>query len=129
MRKCKTCKELKSDEYFVRKSNRCKSCQNVLSKEHYLKNKSKYLANNAARKNIRKEFVNEYKKTHPCIQCGESDFRCLDFHHRDPTTKIDCIARMVLTGLLELIKKEIPKCDVLCANCHRKLHYDEFNAI
>ena len=26
---------------------------------------------------------------------------------------------------LDRIKSEAAKCDILCANCHRKLHYDE----
>lgn len=56
-----------------------------------------------------------------CVQCGEDDPVVLDFHHRDPTQK-----RFQLTGSLcysrsrESLLKEIAKCDVLCANCHRK---------
>jgi len=60
-----------------------------------------------------------------CIKCGEKDPSCLDFHHRDG--KIDKrgnigeIRRYAIPKLLE----EIAKCDVLCANCHRKHHRDE----
>lgn len=55
--------------------------------------------------------------------CGESDVRCLDFHHRNPKVKSFCIAIGVKRGFsLERIKKEIKKCDVICSNCHRKFH-------
>lgn len=62
-----------------------------------------------------------YLSTHPCIDCGESDPVVLDFDHIDPATKTRSIARM-LSGHVkwENILKEIEKCEVRCANCHRR---------
>lgn len=35
------------------------------------------------------------------------------------------VSKMVTYGFsLEEIEEEVKKCDVLCANCHRKEHYD-----
>lgn len=66
-----------------------------------------------------------YKSTLKCVRCGENHPACLDFHHRDPTQKKD-ISQMVRNGTsLDLIKVEIAKCDVLCKNCHTKLHAEE----
>ena len=59
-----------------------------------------------------------------CIKCGEKDPACLDFHHRDPTTKEGHIGEFRKFGMKRLLA-EIEKCDVLCANCHRKFHRDE----
>lgn len=60
-----------------------------------------------------------------CIRCGEKDPACLDFHHRDGgTTKDGDIATLRRFGWARL-RAEIAKCDVLCANCHRKHHRDE----
>jgi len=74
-------------------------------------------ARNAARN---KEFLREYKATHPCIECGESDPVVLDFHHRDRTQKAFTVAhRAGRIGQATLLK-EIEKCDILCANCHRR---------
>lgn len=54
--------------------------------------------------------------------CGESDIRCLDFHHRDPATKLSGINKMIRDNYsMEVVEAEIAKCDVICANCHRKL--------
>lgn len=61
-----------------------------------------------------------YLAEHPCVDCGMSDVRVLDFDHRDPTTKRLCIAQMLTGGWTwQAILDEIDKCDVRCANCHR----------
>jgi hypothetical protein len=49
----------------------------------------------------------------------------LDFHHRDEDFKEHKICDMVHRGFtLAKILAEIAKCDVLCANCHRRFHYE-----
>lgn len=72
----------------------------------------------------RKQFE-EWKGTLACIQCGENDPICLEFHHVDPRTKDGNPSEMLkkkgwsferLQGYLALT------CLVLCANCHRKAH-------
>ena len=63
-----------------------------------------------------------------CVRCEESHPSCLDFHHRDRGTKDADIATMRRFSVVRLLA-EIAKCDVLCANCHRKHHYDERNAV
>lgn len=60
-----------------------------------------------------------YFNTHPCVKCGEADPLVLDFHHRDPETKLFGI-KDNLTTTLERLSAEVAKCDVLCSNCHRK---------
>lgn len=57
-----------------------------------------------------------------CIRCGESDPACLDFHHRDPLTKVAHVSTMWNSYGRAAIVEEIKKCDVICSNCHRKLH-------
>lgn len=73
-----------------------------------------------------KEYVRMYLKTHPCIDCGESDPIVLDFDHRNPNTKYRSISQIMAQclGINKLIE-EIEKCDVRCANCHRRKHYKE----
>lgn len=67
--------------------------------------------------------LTEYKKTLCCSQCGFADHRALDFHHLDPNEKEFAIANFISRGASSArIKKEIQKCIVLCANCHRIEH-------
>lgn len=78
------------------------------------------------RRAISKRFVRHYLATHPCVDCGESDPVCLDFDHRNPKKKRYCIGAGWASGILpKSIIKEIRKCDVRCANCHRRKHARE----
>ena len=60
-------------------------------------------------------------KSLPCMDCNKQyPPICMDFDHRDRTTKIDSIAHMGwCNSSLKRIKEEIKKCDLVCANCHR----------
>jgi hypothetical protein len=76
----------------------------------------------AAGLEARRALVGAIRAARCCRQCGEADPACLDFHHRDPSHKIFSVAFLVAQGYsLERIMAEIEKCDLLCANCHRKL--------
>ena len=83
--------------------------------------------------NTRKEFLGLYKSERGCKVCGEKDRVCLDFHHRDARTKNLKLrpnknrrtrGSWFVLGF-DLLQKELALVDVLCANCHRKLHRDE----
>ncbi len=75
------------------------------------------------RKLYTRELTDRIKATSGCKECGESHPACLQFHHRDSSIKEDSVSRMVTTGASLLrVREEIAKCDVLCANCHFKLH-------
>jgi hypothetical protein len=72
--------------------------------------------------------ITEYKAQQgiKCARCGEDHPAVLDFHHREPTQKEMNISNLASRGWsLTRIIAEIDKCDVLCANCHRKLHWEE----
>lgn len=61
-----------------------------------------------------------------CARCGERHPACLDFHHRDRTTKDLTLSQMCARAASDRrIQEEIQKCDLLCANCHRKLHWGD----
>ena len=58
-----------------------------------------------------------------CALCGYA--RCaeaLELHHKDPTQKDFGISYRGYTRSWEKIRKEIEKCVLLCANCHREVH-------
>ena len=76
------------------------------------------------KKSIWNWFIN-IKSNMKCELCPEKHIGCLDFHHRDPSIKKGCIADMARRGFgKNTILEEIEKCDILCANCHRKKHYE-----
>lgn len=56
-----------------------------------------------------------------CIMCGESNMFVLDFHHKNPKEKQYNINDLK-DGRWSIMEKELQKCNLVCANCHRELH-------
>jgi hypothetical protein len=68
-----------------------------------------------------RKYVEDYKRSHPCVDCGESDPVCLDFDHRDAVEKRVNVSKILSReASLETLAEEIAKCDMRCANCHRR---------
>ena len=68
--------------------------------------------------------MRSYLLDHPCVDCGEGDPIVLEFDHRDPKNKLFALGAAVGLGYsLVRVIDEIEKCDVRCANCHRKEHW------
>lgn len=92
-------------------------------RRHYQKNK-KYYKDKAKRSNRNqrkwgREFITRIKRMYGCIDCGIKNPVILEFDHVNGQ-KINNIADMVNQSYgLTIIKEEIRKCEVRCANCHR----------
>ena len=112
----KTLEEMTKSKY--QKPYMCKICKNKISKESYRRNKSTYQTRAPRRRFESRNLVTKLK-SEPCIDCKTKFHFCqMDFDHRDPTEKRLPVSRMGLMGL-ESIIKEVAKCDLVCANCHR----------
>jgi hypothetical protein len=126
MKTCSKCKREKEfDDFPINKTrkdgygNVCKTCQSEYTKAHYHNNKKQYFNRNKRRRKEAREYVINYKKTHAC-KCGENRWWVLDFHHIDK--KRENISSLLAHGV-ETVKNEIEKCEIVCANCHRDLHF------
>lgn len=96
------------------------------AKKHYEANKAVYKARadkygKKKRAELR-QWKAEYLEAHPCIDCGETDVRCLVFDHinGEKTAEISDLARA--SHSIKRIETEIAKCVVRCANCHMIRH-------
>jgi len=69
----------------------------------------------------------EFLKTKRCVDCGNNDIRVLEFDHRNREDKKECIAQLLTRNSWELVMREINKCDIRCANCHRIKTSIQFN--
>jgi 5-methylcytosine-specific restriction endonuclease McrA len=89
----------------------------------YERNRDKQIAQVSA---ARRKFVAELaamKAEAGCSNCSESDPVCLDFHHVNPDEKEFNICTGIARGFGRAkMLREVAKCVVLCANCHRKKH-------
>jgi hypothetical protein len=93
----------------------------------YYRNKEKAKKRTRAHLADKKKWLAEYKATLKCEQCEESHPACLEFHHRDKDQKEITISQAICYAGwgVERVLEEIRKCQVLCANCHAKLHWHE----
>jgi hypothetical protein len=130
MRTCTKCRTAKSLDQFppVRRGGPelqtwCRTCFAIANAANYAKNrereKTRLVAQvNAHRKENQERLVG-YLSQHPCVDCGEADIVVLEFDHRaDKVADISTFANSGRTW--ERILSEIRKCDVRCANCHRR---------
>lgn len=92
----------------------------------YRKNRDYSRKRKRHRRRELKRWLYEYKRDEcECARCGESDPACLDFHHVDEDEKEWDVSRRANRGhSIENIRTEIEKCMVLCANCHRREHFE-----
>ncbi len=101
----------------------CKFCQAEANKIHYRINKQIYLdraiTRNARVNTENKQRLYDYLSRHPCVDCGETDIRVLEFDHVRGSKSAN-ITRMLNNAIAwSTIEAEIDKCEVRCANCHR----------
>jgi len=113
MKKCKSCEQvLPLSDYYTNGSYNgnpkykptCKGCEYAADCERYYK------------------IISEYFNGLSCSQCGYS--RCahaLELHHINPAEKEYGVSKMKNYSEAKIVK-ELSKCVLLCANCHREVH-------
>lgn len=124
---CTGCKESKPLDDFGMKSGkkntRCKACVNKYYREIYYADpeRKKYiLGRNRENSRIAKErAIQVVLKSFElgCTDCGNKDVRVLEFDHlRDKEFNVGVLMNM---NSHDRLIKEIEKCEVVCANCHK----------
>ena len=105
--------------------NRKKFCSNNCKSKYHYKNSNGYYIQ-VKRGYSRKIQLIELKGG-GCCKCGyNKNIAALEFHHVDENKKELVLDRRTLSNnSLETILKEIDKCIILCANCHREHHNPE----
>lgn len=137
-KRCFKCTLIKPiNEFYRRKSGKragqlyehCKSCSKKRGRDYYYKTREHQLG--LVKLRVRKyvqerlEFLAKAKNK-PCAECKS----CyppwvMDFDHLDSSTKLGDISHMFLRRMwnIKRVEEEISKCEVVCANCHRKRTY------
>lgn len=93
-------------------------------KRYRVKHRDKINTKKTAKRLEKLTYLTNLKQSVGCKYCPESHPACLDFHHRDPSQKISGVARMTSHSWENLLA-EVEKCDVVCKNCHAKIHWIE----
>lgn len=70
--------------------------------------------------------LSRMKTLYGCQICRFRGHRsALDFHHRDRSTKKFLLGGNACGRAWPLIKEELKKCAILCANCHRRVEFGD----
>jgi len=129
VRRCKDFLSVLEFSYKVRErgllQSYCKACQSRRSQQHYQLNAAAYkrrVAGNNIRLRINtRRRLREYLSLQRCVDCGLQDIATLEFDHRQSSQKTADISFMVQRAFAwRTIMQELDKCDVVCANCHRR---------
>lgn len=135
MKTCTKCKNDKDYSEFAKRSaardgyaSWCKLCFAENARVKYKDDpaeRARKTRNRARLIEANRKAMWNYLSTNPCVDCGNSDPRVLEFDHRDETTKVYTVAEMFGYSWSRIMS-EIEKCDVRCANCHRIRTQEQF---
>ena len=131
LRKCYRCQRLKPVEAFSwrRKSKNqrdsfCRPCRSAYGREHYEANRQRYIDQAEVSKRklrlARTKYLLKFFVANPCVDCGENDPVVLEFDHLDAKAKSFSIGQGLSNRNWQSVLDEIGKCEVVCANCHRR---------
>ncbi len=125
------CSELQKN-WYARNKDKARAKQKIWRDAHPRRNRGKPNRIALRKKYIAlREFVNEYKRKTGCLnpRCpwiGEYSPEILDFHHIDRETKSFSIGSGHRSKTSTI--KEIAKCTLVCANCHRSITWKTLDA-
>ena len=130
-------------------TSRCKKCTIAYKKDYYHSQGGKQIV--AKHREKYREKIKEYSKKYRennrnspfknkrklefciykggcCAECGfeatEKTIAAFDFHHVNPSEKEYTPSDMLMFEKSKVVK-ELDKCILLCANCHRIFHFNE----
>jgi hypothetical protein len=127
---CFKCRKSKSIKKFNKNRSRkdglqskCRDCDQKRARKYFRLTRVRQLPKIKARQaRIRAEVREKllvYLIDHPCVDCGNTDPRVLEFDHVRGK-KVMSISDLIRYGRSwEVIFVEIKKCQVRCANCHK----------
>jgi transposase-like protein len=123
LRRCGRCRHELPLECFNRLGDGhqwwCRTCFAAYFRARGELHRDQSKAAKRARTRSLRAHVLEYLRGHPCVDCGESDPVVLEFDHIGDKTA--AIAALVSDGApLKTIDTEIARCEVVCANCHKR---------
>jgi hypothetical protein len=120
IKQCTDCQEVKPTTNFYKSPSHsqgvmcyCKDCFNKRAIKRWIKRKTDAII---------------YKGS-SCQRCGlhlqDSHYAVFEFHHLNHVEKGSDWSKLRLKSWTA-IKKELDKCLLLCANCHRVIHSEDF---
>jgi predicted transcriptional regulator len=107
-------------EYHIHNDRYKKQRREKAKNKEFVKAANLVAKNSCNKATLRnKQITLNYLKTHPCVDCGNSDVRVLEFDHVRGV-KINSVSAGVRDSWsVKKLLDEIDKCEIRCANCHK----------
>lgn len=128
---CLKCEMMKPSFEFAMKTatqvhSYCKPCVRKYSAERYRANPAPTRSRIDKKKSKLRKLLETLKDEAPCMDCNvQYPYYVMDLDHRDSKTKVLAVSVLANNGVSEAtLREEIAKCDLVCANCHRKRTYN-----
>lgn len=135
MKTCSKCKLEKPKSEFNKNSYKkdglqihCRDCTKEANAFSYRNSEKRRLAirnRNVVERNKCLRIIRRYKSMCGCRICNEKDPIVLDLHHLNAEDKEYNPSSTAFLGIKKM-RIEVRKCVVLCSNCHRRLHANQF---
>jgi len=135
---CPRCKATKPIADFPKRDRKSKSpgayclpCTRAFNREYYSRSDStkqrlRVHRNSKMYRARNRRHLWNYLLSHPCVDCGERDPVVLEFDHIKPKRK--SVSRLASSSVCwSKVEAEIARCEVRCANCHRRRTAVQFN--
>jgi hypothetical protein len=129
MKRCSACKQWKPVDQFNQRAKsrdgrqpKCRTCSRAYHQINQAQRNAQIHARSRRIIRDNQRHLYEYLLEHPCVDCGETDVAVLEFDHlRD---KVGNVALLLRASTWDVVLQEIAKCEVRCANCHRRRTYE-----
>lgn len=124
MSECRICLSIKP--HTVRGNGKlqtmCADCKSEYNKKYYIVTKEKHNPARALRRNKVRQELTDYirrAKNVPCTDCGQEYHYCqMQFDHVHGKKEFSIGEGIAKAITVSLLKEEMDKCEVVCANCH-----------
>jgi hypothetical protein len=126
VKRCCTCKQVKPLGEFNRRAAArdgrqpsCRDCNKAYHYAHWERHLAQIKQRNRRIRAENRDRMVEFLRAHPCADCGETDIVVVEFDHlRDKSWNVGSMVSH--NSEWARILEEIAKCEVVCANCHRR---------
>jgi hypothetical protein len=107
----------------------CKPCRKAYDRGYHARNRKRRQEHVRARRRRLHAWNNELKGSTPCADCGQFFHPvAMAWDHLPGNEKVAEISNLVRAGKTLQARKEIEKCELVCANCHAVRSYTRLGA-
>lgn len=112
------------DQRTGRRHTICLDCRRYYWRAYHQRDRDRFNARRrvrvAAYRARNRAYVENYLRDHPCVDCGLVDPVVMEFDHVRGVKEIEVSTLISECAPIRRLRAEIEKCDVRCANCHRR---------